>query len=144
MNKRFVSTTSAHSRQLQKAAVVQQAGGFTLLEVIVALAITGFLLGGLFTLLAGSKQLSWRSEASLVRAINARAHINFALLENELNEVEQVVENDRYFVRPDEILEDPERKTQAMSFALETFEVVRDDRDEIITGTRWLQLEVAR
>ena len=29
--------------------------GFTLLEVIVALAITGFLLGGLFSLLAGSQ-----------------------------------------------------------------------------------------
>lgn len=121
-----------------------KSSGFTLLEVIVALAITGFLLGGLFSLLAGSKQLSWRSEASLIRAIDARAHINFALLENGFNEVEPVVENDRYFVRPDVILEDPERKTQAMRYALETFEVLRDDREEVITGTRWLQLEVAR
>ena len=118
--------------------------GFTLLEVIVALSITGFLLGGLFTLLAGSKQLSWRSEASLVRAINARAHINFALLENQFNEVEPAVENDRYFVRTGELLEDPERKTQAMTYTLETFEVVSEDRDDVITGTRWIQLEVPR
>ncbi|MBT8147384.1 MAG: prepilin-type N-terminal cleavage/methylation domain-containing protein [Gammaproteobacteria bacterium] len=118
--------------------------GFTLLEVIVALAITGFLLGGLFTLLAGSKQLSWRSEASLVRAINARAHINFALLENELNEVEPAVENDRFFVRGDELLEDPERKTQATAYALENFEVTDDEREDIIAGTRWIQLEVPR
>lgn len=118
--------------------------GFTLLEVIVALAITGFLLGGLFSLLAGSKQLSWRSEASLVRAINARAHINFALLENDLNEVEPAVENDRYFVRGDELLEDPERKTQATAYALENFEVINDARDDIIVGTRWVQLELPR
>ena len=39
--------------------------GFTLLEVIVALAITGFVLGGLFTLLGSSKQLSLRSVDSL-------------------------------------------------------------------------------
>lgn len=128
----MTSEKSAHSK------------GFTLLEVIVALAITGFLLGGLFSLLAGSKQLSWRSEASLVRAINARAHINFALLENELNEVEPVVENDRYFVRADEILEDPVRKTQATAYALESFEVISDERDDVIIGTRWIQLEVPR
>ena len=42
--------------------------GFTLLEVIVAMAITGFILGGLFSLMGGSKQLSWRSEDSLQRA----------------------------------------------------------------------------
>jgi hypothetical protein len=110
----------------------------------VALAITGFLLGGLFTLLAGSKQLSWRSEASLVRAIDARARINFALLENEFNAVEPVLENDRYAVRPGEVLDDPERKTQAISYALETYEVVSEERDEVIIGTRWLQLELPR
>ena len=115
-----------------------------MLEVIVALAITGFLLGGLFSLLAGSKQLSWRSEASLVRATNARAHLNFALLENQLNEVEPAVENDRYSVRVGEVLEDPERRTQATRYALETFEVLSEDREDIIVGTRLLELEVPR
>jgi prepilin-type N-terminal cleavage/methylation domain-containing protein len=118
--------------------------GFTLLEVIVALAITGFLLGGLFTLLAGSKQLSWRSEAALVRAINSRAAVNFALLENELNEVEPILENDRYRVRVGELLEDPERRTQASIYTLQTFEVVDEDREDQLIGTRWLQLEVPR
>ncbi|MEZ5489905.1 MAG: prepilin-type N-terminal cleavage/methylation domain-containing protein [Gammaproteobacteria bacterium] len=118
--------------------------GFTLLEVIVALAITGFLLGGLFTLLAGSKQLSWRSEAALVRAINSRAAVNFALLENELNEVEPILENDRYRVRVGELLEDPERRTQASIYTLQTFEIVDEDREDQLIGTRWLQLEVPR
>ncbi len=118
--------------------------GFTLLEVIVALAITGFLLGGLFTLLAGSKQLSWRSEESLVRAINARAQLNYALLENEYNEVEPVLDNNRYAVRPGELLEDPERKTQATVYALQAFEVVDEERQDPVSGVRWLQLDLPR
>jgi prepilin-type N-terminal cleavage/methylation domain-containing protein len=140
----MTSTAADYPRPLRGASRPRRSAGFTLLEVIVALAITGFLLGGLFTLLAGSKQLSWRSEASLVRAIDARARINFALLENEFNAVEPVLENDRYAVRPGEVLEDPERKTQAISYALETYEVISDERDEVITGTRWLQLELPR
>jgi len=129
---------------MAKGRRVDPAGGFTLLEVIVALAITGFLLGGLFTLLAGSKQLSWRSEASLVRAINARAAVNFALLENQRNEVEAVLDNARYRVAGGELLEDPERKTQAIQFSLEEFEVVDELREELLTGTRFVLLEVPR
>ncbi len=132
------------NRTMAKGRRVDPAGGFTLLEVIVALAITGFLLGGLFTLLAGSKQLSWRSEASLVRAINARAAVNFALLENQRNEVEAVLDNARFRVTVGELLEDPERKTQAIQFSLEEFEVVDEFREELLTGTRFVLLEVPR
>lgn len=118
--------------------------GFTLLEVIVALTITGFILGGLFTLVAGSKQLSWRSEESLVRALNARAQINFALLENEYSDVEPILDSERYQIEPLDVLEDPERKTQATVYTLQEYEVVDEDREEIITGTRLLQLELPR
>ncbi|MBL4821484.1 MAG: type II secretion system protein [Gammaproteobacteria bacterium] len=116
--------------------------GFTLLEVIVALTITGFILGGLFTLVAGSKQLSWRSEESLIRAINARAQINFALLENEYSEVELILENERYQTRAQDILEQPERKTQATVFTLQAYEIVDESRDQIISGARWLHLDL--
>ncbi len=144
MTNSIAATIPGYPRQSPAKTITWRQSGFTLLEVIVALAITGFLLGGLLTLLAGSKQLSWRSEASLVRAIDARAQINFALLENEYNEVEPVLENDRYFVRIGEILEDPERKTQAISYALETYELVSEERDEVMIGTRLLQLELPR
>jgi len=73
MTNSSATTISGHPRQSPAKTLTRRQSGFTLLEVIVALAITGFLLGGLLTLLAGSKQLSWRSEASLVRAIDARA-----------------------------------------------------------------------
>lgn len=116
--------------------------GFTLLEVVVALAITGFVLGGLFSLVGGSKQLGWRSEESLLRATRLRAAINFALLENEYRNVELILEDESFQIVPKDILEDPERKTQPSIFTLQGFEIVDDDRDEVITGSRWVQLDL--
>ncbi|MEX0619751.1 MAG: prepilin-type N-terminal cleavage/methylation domain-containing protein [Pseudohongiellaceae bacterium] len=118
------------------------ARGFTLLEVIVALTITGFVLGGLFTLIGGSKRLVWTSEESLVRAIDARASINYALLHNELDDVEPVLEKDSYNIVSVELLEPPERKTQPSLNALQSFEVVHEERETLISGTRWIRLEL--
>jgi len=116
--------------------------GFTLLEVIVAMAITGMVLGSLFSLVGGSKQLGWRSAESLLRATRLRATTNFALLENEYRNVELILEDESLQIVPKDILEDPERKTQPSIFTLQAFEIVDDDRDEVITGSRWVQLDL--
>ena len=116
--------------------------GFTLLEVIVALTITGFVLGGLFSLVGGSKQLSWRSEESLIQATRLRAAINFALLENEYADVEEILQDDSYQIRPLDLIEDPIRKTQATVHAFQAYEVISRERDEVIAGNRWIQLEL--
>ena len=116
--------------------------GFTLLEVIVALAITGFILGALFSLLGGSKQLSWRSEESLVRSSHVRAVTNFALLQNEFRDVEEILEIENYDIRSIGVLADPLRKTEPMLNALQGFEVINEDRDEEIIGSRWIQLNL--
>jgi len=121
---------------------VRSAGGFTLLEVIVALAITGFVLAGLFSLVGGSKQLTWRSQESLTRASQIRAATNFALLQNEFADVEEILEQDAYRVRPGEVLEAPERKTQPTVHQLQAYEIVNSDRDEVIDGVRWIQLDL--
>lgn len=118
--------------------------GFTLLEVIVALTITGFILGSLFTLVAGSKRLSWSSEESLIRAARLRAATNFALLENEFHDVELILENFQYEVRAGEELEAPLRKTEASLYTLQSFEIYSDEREESVTGTRFIQLELAQ
>ena len=118
--------------------------GFTLLEVIVALAITGMVLGSLFSLVGGSKQLGWRSAESLLRATRLRATTNFALLENEYRNVELILEDESLQIVPKDILEDPERKTQPSIFTLQGFEIVDDDRDEVIAGSRWVQLDLPR
>tara|TARA_B100000809_G_scaffold153408_1_gene150756 strand:+ start:8151 stop:8543 length:393 start_codon:yes stop_codon:yes gene_type:complete len=118
--------------------------GFTLLEVIVALTITGFVLGSLFSLLGGSKQLTWRSEASLIEATRLRAATNFALLEDEYVDVQPILEDDSFEIRSIDILEEPVRKTQASTYTLEEYEILNSDRDIIMTGSRWIQLELAR
>tara|TARA_R110002073_G_scaffold305095_1_gene473920 strand:- start:41 stop:424 length:384 start_codon:yes stop_codon:yes gene_type:complete len=116
--------------------------GFTLLEVIVALTITGFVLGGLFSLVGGSKKLSWRSEESLVQATRLRAAINFALLENEFVEVEQILRDDSYQIRALDLLDDPERRTQASAYGFQFYEVVNRERDEVIPGSRWIRFDL--
>ena len=118
--------------------------GFTLLEVIVALAITGFVLGSLFSLVGGSKQLTWRSEDSLLRATELRAVTNFALLQNEFDDVEPILEIDKYRINADLELEAPERKTQPTIHALQAFEIFHEERAESVMGTRWIQLDLPR
>ena len=118
------------------------AKGFTLLEVIVALAIAGFVLGSLFSLLGASKQLSWRAEESLVRAARVRAVTNFALLQNEFRDVEEILKTNSYDIRSIGVLADPLRKTEPMFNALQGFEIINEDRDEEIVGSRWIQLNL--
>lgn len=116
--------------------------GFTLLEVMVALTITGLVLGSLFTLAAGSKRLAFLSGESLGEAAGKRAAVNFALLENDYRDVEPILENPRFDIRAGDELEPPLRKTQALTFSLQTYEVVDEETDETLTGIRWIQLEV--
>lgn len=116
--------------------------GFTLLEVIVALTITAMVLGSLFSLAAGSKQLAFRSGQSLNTAIAARAKINFALLEDEYADVEIAIDNERFRIRPEEYLDPVTRKTEPSIYKLQHFEVIDELSDETVHGTRWIKLEL--
>ena len=118
--------------------------GFTLLEVIVALAISGFILGGLFSLLGSSKQLSWASEENLLRAARIRAATNFALLQNEYRDVEEILENDSFEIRALELLDDPLRKTEPMINALQQYQIIDDIREKQFFGSRWIRLNLPR
>ena len=121
---------------------VKKQDGFTLLEVIVALAITGFILGGLFSLLGSSKQLSWRSEENLLRAAHVRAATNFALLQNEFRDVEEILKDDGYEIRSLGLLDDPIRKTEPLLWALQRYQITEDGRDEQFFGSRWVRLNL--
>ena len=121
----------------------RQQRGFTLLEVVVALTITGMVLGSLFALAGGSKQLAFRSVQSLDIAIEARAAINFALLQDEYREVEEIMEGEeRFSIRANEYLEPVLRKTAPTYFKLQSYEVIDENTDESISGTRWVKLEL--
>ena len=114
--------------------------GFTLIEVIVALTITGFLLGGLFSLVGGSKQLSWRSEDALVRAMQQRAAWNFALLDNEYADLETILD-DYYEIRELDDIEAPDRQTQPLQYTLRALELVSETGDVEAVATRWIRLQ---
>lgn len=116
-----------------KQSHIQKTEGFTLLESIVALTITGFLLGGLFSLIAGSKELSFRAVGHLSRSLELRAISNFSILQDGYNEIESILGSDRFNVEEAYELSAPVRKTQPMNHSLKAFEVT-DSK----TGTSFL------
>ena len=116
--------------------------GFTLLEVLVAMTITGMALGGLFGVIAGNKRLAWSSEESLVETMHARSLINFSQLNDHNGEVYIDFENEDLFIDSGYELEIPERKTRASSLALRQYEVIDEYGELITTGTYWVKLEL--
>lgn len=116
--------------------------GFTLLEVMVALTITGLALGGLFGVIAGNKQLAWRAEDVLIESTQVRSLINFSQLNDERGEISVD------FVNPDLRLllgielEEPEKKTQGSPQALRGYEILDDDGEVAVTGSYWVELEL--
>ena len=131
--------------RLRSASLLGRRGnrqrGFTLIEVIVALTITGFLLGGLFSLVGGSKKLSWRSEEALVRATQQRTAWNLALLDNEYADLEAILETEAYTVRKLDDLDVPDRQTQPLQYTLRVLELVSGDGDTEAVATRWIRLQ---
>lgn len=122
--------------------ITKRQSGFTLLEVLVALTITAMVLGSLFALAAGSKQLAFRSSASLGLAIQARAAVNFAVLQDEYGDVEEIIAPGRFEIRGNDYLDTVPRKTEPIIYKLQSYEVIDEETDESITGTRWVRLEL--
>lgn len=125
------------------ARIRKRLRGFTLLEVMVALTITGMALGGLFGVIAGNKRLAWRSEEALVRTMQTRGMINFSQLNDERGEVMVDFEYDEVDIVTGFELETPERKTQASRLALRQYEVLDELGDIVAVGTYWVELELA-
>lgn len=118
--------------------------GFTLLEVVIALTITSLVLGSLFALAAGSKQLAARSQEQLRNAVHTRAATNFALLDDQYRDIEPVLVSERYHIQADQLLEEPLRRTAPTRYLLESYQLVEQDRDEPIIGTRWVRFDLPR
>ena len=75
--------------------------------------------------------------ASRVRAIT-----NFALLQNEFRDVEEILKNDGLEIRSLEILDEPLRKTEPMLHALQRYQIIDDSRGDQFFGSRWIQLNL--
>ena len=116
---------------------IKKPKGFTLLESIVALTITGFLLGGLFSLIGGSKELSFRAGGHLSSSLELRAINNFSMLQDGYNEFESILGIDTFDVEDRYELASPARKTQPMNHSLKAFEVTDRKTGESFLLSRW-------
>ena len=122
----------------------QACRGFTLLEVMIALTITAMVMGGLFTLSAGSKQLAFRAQQSLQESTAARAMVNEALLDNEFRDREPAMQSDRYTIEGMDVLPDAERRTAPMSDLLQLYEIRDSQTGGTIEAVRWIRADLPR
>ncbi len=120
------------------------AAGFTLLEVMVALTITGMALGGLFSVIAGNKRLAWNSEQALVRSMHVRSLINFSQLNNARGEIAVDFVSPEFSLRTELEMETPPRKTMATLQALEAYDVVDAAGEVVAQGSYWVELDLPR
>ena len=114
--------------------------GFTLLEVLVALTLTGLVMGSLLSLSAGSKRLAVRSDQALLNALETRAAIQQALLDDRYGQFETGLESTRFAVRDTGRLPESLRRSRPMTHLLHSWELLDDESDRSLTGVRWNRL----
>ena len=116
--------------------------GFTLLEVMVALTITGLALGGLFGVIAGNKRLAWRSEQALLESTTVRSVINFAQLNDMRGDLPLPVDGQGLRIIEDLAVEMPGRRTRGSTQSLRRYEIVNAGGDVVASGTYWVELDL--
>jgi prepilin-type N-terminal cleavage/methylation domain-containing protein len=120
------------------------AGGFTLLEVLIALTICGIALASLFGVIAASKQLTYRARNVLTESDELRRVVTSSLLVDETGELLVPLEDPVLSFSPDSAeIEAPERRTAETTETLFQYEIENDDGDLVLLGTYWVSLEVA-
>lgn len=119
--------------------------GFTLLEVIVAMAIVGLVLGTAFGLLAGSKRLAFKATNSINEVLFLRSAVNIGQV---LEAPKQPELPQRYAEQLSfetaELLEKPERQTTPIFLALEPYTVKLEGKGVELTSIRWKKLMTTR
>ncbi|MES2603671.1 MAG: prepilin-type N-terminal cleavage/methylation domain-containing protein [Pseudomonadota bacterium] len=122
---------------------MQRSSGFTLLEVMVALTLTGLALGGLFGIIGGNKRLAWRAETALLHSMQVRSLINFAQLNDEQGEVFINFENNELDLTTGEEFEVPDRKTMATAPDLRGYHITDENGETVASGSYWIIQQVA-
>lgn len=121
--------------------------GFTLLEVLIALAIVGMALGTVFALSAGSKRLAMAAAADTRSILVMRSAIHAAQVRREPDFLEYPdLVADLRFVAGAE-LEPPKRQTQKLLYVLERYEIQWEDpsqTSEPVVGVRWKRRDAIR
>jgi|WetSurMetagenome_2_1015567.scaffolds.fasta_scaffold20258_2 prepilin-type N-terminal cleavage/methylation domain-containing protein len=123
--------------------------GFTILEVLLALAITALALGGIMSLSAGSKRLAFKAEESLNEILFLRAALNIGALQRKSDYPKYPVEYaEKITINLSTLIDKVPRQTQRIKYALETYQLEEkqpNGKSEILLdGVRWKLLETAR
>lgn len=120
--------------------------GFTLLEVMIALTITGLVLGGLLSLSAGSKRLAVTAQETLHEAVQRRAALQYAQLEPIPDRLEPLPggEPRRFESRAGDWLPDPIRRTTPTQWLLQAYRLENTESGETLSGSRWVRSDVPR
>jgi len=116
--------------------------GFTLLEVMIALTITGLALGGLFGIIAGNKQLAWRAEDALLRSMQVRSLINFSQLNDTRGDIVIPLNGTDLQIYDNLPVAIPDRRTQGSPQSLRAFEVLDPNGEVLASGTYRVELDL--
>jgi prepilin-type N-terminal cleavage/methylation domain len=120
---------------------IENSRGFTLLEVMVAMTITGLALGALLSVIAGNKRLAFSAERALVHSISVRSLINTAQLHDERGDVVVDLANRELQLFDNIELETPQRKTQPTTQSLRGYRVM-ENGEVLVEGTYWVELDL--
>lgn len=123
--------------------------GFTILEVLLALAITALALGSIMSLSAGSKRLAFKAEENLNEILFLRAALNVGLLQRKSDYPKYPIEYaEKMTIESGELIEKVPRQTKQILYALETYQINEKQSngkpETLLDGIRWKKLETLR
>jgi general secretion pathway protein I len=117
-----------------------QLAGFSLLEVLVAIAIVGMVLGTAFGLLAGSRRLAFHALDDIEQTVFLRAAINSYQIHEEPDYPESPERYKKSLdVETDKPLEKPDTLARPMRLALKPYTLRDDEKDIEITNFRLIR-----
>lgn len=123
--------------------------GFTILEVLLALAITALALGSIMSLSAGSKRLAFKAEENLNEILFLRAALNVGLLQRKSDYPKYPTNYaEKITIDSSALIDKVPRQTRPIQYALETYQINEkqsNGKPEILLdGIRWKKLETQR
>ncbi len=120
--------------------------GFTLLEVLIAVTLTAMVLGSLLALQSQSKRLAFRAEAALQKVINQRAYLNAAWLDSRPVSLymDEFQSHEVYSADNKKALKKPDTQSKPLTFYLESFDIVDQQGDIIISSVRLKDSELPK
>ena len=112
----------------------QRSNGFTLLEVLIAITLTGLVMGSLFAMQSQNKQLTFRSVAALDRITEQRALINAAWIGlKQEQQKNYYIENSKIVDIP-ETLENQQGYIKSLKFQLQSLDIT-DSSHQVLFST---------